>query len=889
MSTASKKNTILKIDRGALHEAQKKAREPGNRGLSGGLAGGLIVFTVILAAGVLLYVFRDLDEPSQNVALLTASGMDVISPTPATDGTLAGVSSPHAEQVTSTESVLERTGNAFSSSQKSVIATDTLPEEERQARIDHLAPEWIQPSTRKVYMKIGRLDGHPENAMVPFDGEFGKETVSGTVVQIYADRVHEEFPQRLLPGQSVVLHLPELEAENLMFRAVSVRRDDPGVMPDSAADEPMLRILCNGNAIWGRRLGRQGFTINALIPMSYLEAYKNTVTLQNTGKVAVVFDALWIESAHELSQPVEFFIRDWERIPNAYKRQFEWVQERENKQLPHVPSMLYQLLDYPAKTFEEGLRGKTGLSDSCEGIWQYRNFFVIFHEQEKVALSFLERALGWYFHGGSALTIEHVTGPGRFFCPYTKRLYPSAFALWSFSRVFEGEARRLPLNVLAGGGDAWPLELVYWMATENQPGEASIIIARSRHGCIPGGKVRVVCALPWQGATVAHIYNGVFPDVVNLDKPTYRGEFSADGKRLDDPDGVYDRNRVDKIEHIQLAPNGPGGLLDVEWDIQDCLYVRLKERGVPEMARPAANQAVSSKALNEPVTVRVVGGVSELRESSLLRRKQLPVYLGVLQELCANYRVKIGDATRGTIEGQVYVVPEDAQSLFCKIDYTEGRPQTAEGAVLSLYTFHEAIKSKTLSFWVFPHTKKTSGTVMLHMGLGVWKGRATLKPGRWQRVELQFADIANEPERYLVLLGPQDYDKPGREDTITFEFNGISLLDPAGSGSRYMDVRPLADGKLAIVVLGLPGKEGDARHSFSKAVAVKTITNTNGREAGSAFKWSYRKASQMLVLSRFQFPESAEESVFNYLNATEKELCRQKGLTPIVMIADIRL
>ena len=95
---------------------------------------------------------------------------------------------------------------------------------------------------------------------------------------------------------------------------------------------------------------------------------------------------------------------------------------------------------------------------------------------------------------------------------------------------------------------------------------------------------------------------------------------------------MYDRNRVDKIEHIQLAPNGPGGLLDVEWDIQDCLYVRLKERGVPEMARPAANQAVSSKALNEPVTVRVVGGVSELRESSLLRRKQLPVYLGVLQE-----------------------------------------------------------------------------------------------------------------------------------------------------------------------------------------------------------------------------------------------------------------
>jgi len=704
-------------------------------------------------------------------------------------------------------------------------------------------------------------------------------------VRVEAAKVREAFPQRIMPEQSIVLHLPEMKAQDLLFRAVSVRSADPGSMFDPTKAVPSLRIQCNGQSIWGRRLDLQGFMINALIPASYLESYKNTITLQNDGKLPVVFDALWIESARETSEPVRFAIRDWERIPQDFQGDFGWNRAFEHERMPGIPSSREALLGYPMQRFEAALRRDEKGAQGCEGAWHYGNLFVRFNEQEKVALYFLEKAVGWYFHGGSALTLEKVTGPGGFFCAYTKRLYPSAYALWSVTRVFEGQARRLPVNVLAGGGDEQPLDLVYWMGAENKPGVASIIVAKSRFGRTPGGKVRVVCALPWHGATVATVNNGIFPESLKMDKPTYRGEFIGD-VRQDDPSGDYDRNRVDKVMNIQLAPNGQGGLLDVELDIQDCLYIRLVKQGVAPMERAAGNPSVVPKPLEKPVAIQVAGGVTETREGGLLRRRPLAVYPGVMQELCANYRVRTGKATPGVVQGQDYVVPETVQSLFCDIDYTGGTSRTAEGATLPLYGFHENIEGRTLSFWVYPHTKTAGRTVKLRMALGAWEGSATLKPGKWQRVELQFAALAGEPERHLVFLGPSSDDRPAREDVITFEFNGIALLDAAGSGGRYMDVRTLADGRLAIIVLGLPGREGDARHSFPKAVAVTTVTNAVAPDAASTFKWAYQSDSQTLDVTGLKFPETTDAAILPYLNFKEKQHCQQ-GLTPVVLIAEI--
>jgi hypothetical protein len=882
MSGVQRKRKTLKIDRNVLRDVRKKTHKSETRGI----AGFSVALAAFVALGVILYAFRDSYQPSQGVRRSVKPNPDYAYSAPVEASPVEDESSPLAEHKVSTETVRIESGNVSTSTKVPLKKAVTVSKEEPRALIDHLSPELIQPSTRKVYLKIGRLDGHPENCDTPFDGEFGKETLPGKVARVHADRIRDKFPQRIMPGQSVVLNLHEMKSEDLLFRAVSVRRDKPRTMFDPTKAVPSLRILCNGNVIWGRRLVRQGFMINALIPASYLEAYKNTITLQNDGRLDVVFDALWIESAREASETVRFSIRDWKQIPADYRGVFAWCRERETDQMRRIPSSRDMLLRYPMKKFEEAARREDKFDSRCEGLWHYRNPFVAFNQQEKVVLHFLEKAIGWYFQGGSALTIENMTGPGQFFCTHTKRLYPSAYALWSLSRVFEGEAKRLPVNVLGGGGDEKPLDIVYWMATENQPGVASIIVAKSRFGNSPG-KVRVVCALPWQGATVANVYNGVFPEVVNMDKPTTRAVFRG-GERQDDPDGPYDRNRVDKIKHIQLTPNGQGGLLDIELKMQDCLYIRLVKQGAADMEQPGVNQYVLTKPLEKPVAINIAGGVSESRESSLLRRKRLPVFPGAMQSLCANYRVRTGEATRGTIAGQEYVVPDAAQSLFCDIDYTGGTPRTAEGAALTLNPFHESINGKALSFWVFTHTKTASRTVRLRMALGSWEGRATLKPGKWQRVNLQFTDIAGVPDRHLVFIGPSDYDKPGRADVITFEFNGITLVDSTGSGGKYINARPMANGRLAIVVLGMPGKEGSVRHNFPKAVAVKSVSNVGGEASENTLKWEYRKESQTLDVTGLLFPTTADDSVRKYLNYKEKELCRQRGLMPVVIIADIK-
>jgi hypothetical protein len=874
MSRSGGNRKPLMIDRDALRDARLKAHKHERHGLTG----FLLLLALLAAVGAVLWTYHGGAKPlpPHSSAPLTASVQDPLPPPvdPAAAADPAEI--PSEPDLTVTTAVTTP-----------IVSTPSILSTHGQPRPthDHLSPNLLQPSTRKILFQIGRLDGHPENDASPFTGEFGKADVRGSVVRIDAENVREEFPQRIMPGQSIVLKLPEMEAQDLLFRSVSVRMDESGAMLDSNNDEPSLRIRCNGNTIWGRRLDRRGLVINALIPASYLESYKNTITLQNDGNLPVVFDALWLESACTASESVSFAIRDWERIPNDFKGEFGWNRERESEQIPGISLSMDMLLSYPMRRYKADLRQETGTVSRCEGLWRYSNQFVRFNEQEKVVLYFLESAVGWYFHGGSALILENVTGPGRFFCPYTKRLYPSAYALWSLSRVLEGQARRMPVNVLAGDGDEQPLDRVYWMGASNKPGVASIIVAKSRFGTMPGGKVRVVCALPWHGATVATVYNGVFPDVVKMGKPTYRGEYIGD-VRHDDPNGVYDRNRVDKRLNIQLAPNGQGGLLDAEWDIQDCLYIRLVQQGATGIESPGTNQAFALNTPQKPAIINVAGGISETRESGLLRRKWLPVYSGSMVELCANYRVRMDKATPGAVQGQDYVVPEDQQSVFCDIDYTGGAPRTAEGAALPLYRFGENIEGKTLSFWVYPHTQTTGKTVTLRMALGAWEGSATLKPGKWQRVELQFADLTGGYERHLVLLGPSDYERPGRSDKITFEFNGIALFDAVGSGGRYMDVRPLADGRQAVVLLGLPGQAGSARHSFPKAVSVNTVTEVGGTGSASTLQWAYKSDSQTLEITGLRFPESTDDSVRPYLNFKEKQHC-QKGLTPVVLIAEI--
>ncbi len=852
--SGGRKPKVVKIDRAALSDARRKRHKQDH----GGIGGFLVTLAIVAAAGgVFLYVQRDKPQAPAPVPVQQTESPEPVLEEVLQDDPVEDIAEP-AEPI-------------------------AIVEEDPQPRHDHLSPELLEPSTRRIILQAGRLNGYPEHVGSPASRDFGLITAPGTVVRVEPDRIREDFPQTILPGQSVVLHFREIEPQNLLFRAKTVRRDDPSAMFNPTQDQPALRILCNDNTIWDRNLSRQGFVIDALIPASYLESYRNTLTLQNVGNLPVVFDTLWIESAHAAREPVHFAIRDWHRIPDQYKGQFAWNRERESGQRIHrIPVNHDPFLRDPINRFETALRREEKIADPFEGLWFYRNSATGIHEQEQVAQLFLERAVGWFFHGGSMLAIENMTGPGQFFCQHTGRLYPSAYVLWLFSRLFEGETTRLPVNVLPPYGQEQPLRQIYWMATENQPGEASILIARSRFGRAPGGKVRIVGALPWRGTTTITTYNNVFPDFVNIGKPTNRAVF-RDGIREDDPDGAYDRNREENTFNRRIARNGEGGLLDIELDMQDSLYIRLVREGTKPMEPPAISEDEPPPTSGPPVTVVAGGDVTETRESGLLRQKRLLVFPHVMRPLTSNYRVRIDNATRGTVDGIEYVVPETPKSLFCEIDYTQGQPRTAEGALLALHTFRERLAGKTISFWVYPHAQTPDRSVMLRMALGSWQGRVRLQPRQWQRVKLQIADA--EPGRQLLLMGPPDYDSRDREDTITFEFNGIKLLDPRGTAGHYMDARLLPDGRLAIVILGEPGKEGSARQVFTKPVGVKNVTVVG--DAETDIKWTYTAESQILEVSGLRFPETADTAVLTHLNRQEREMCRQSELVPIVLITEI--
>jgi hypothetical protein len=848
MSGPRRRPKALKIDRDVLRDARIK-RHKHDRGGIGGL---LITLAIAAAVGILVYVHRDQPPPPQPVQKQIASALV----------------EPVSDVVVQDESVEDIVETA------EPIATFDEP---TQPRHDHLSPELLEPSTRRIILQAGRLDGHPEHTAAPFAGEFGRDNAPGTIVRVEAERIREDFPQRILAGQSIVLHVPEMEAQDLLFRLMTVREVLPAA--DSVYRDALaaLRILCNGEAIWDRTLGTQGILLTALIPQAYLEPYRNTITLQNIGPRDVVFDALWIESAGAAAESVQLRFKDWRAIPDDYKGFFAWNRQRE--QGPAEEEHLF--LPDPVQIVETGIRRAERLSASVQVGWRYQNTIFDFKSQERVVQNFLSRAVAWYFHGGSAIWLSNITGPGRFFCAHTGRLYPSSHALWLLSRLFEGEARRLPLNVLGNGQSGQPLDQVYWLATGNKPGVASIIITRDKYGSIPGGQVRVVCALPWKGTTAVSVSKGVFPEFVNMVKPTYRGVFVGEN-RQDDPDGQYDRNREDKTFNRRLATNGQGGLLDIELDIEDSLYIRLVKEGAdPSIAGPGSDHVTSPTAT--PAATLAAGSVAGNRESGLLRQKSLAVFPGVMHPLSANYRVRIGKATRGTVQGLDYVAPEAAQSIFCEIDYTKGQSRTADGALLELYTLREQVAGKSLSFWVYPHTRPSGKRVLLRMSLGTWHGRVTLEPGKWQRVELQFTRA--EPDPYLLILGPPHEEILGKEDVITFEFNGIKLLDPRGTAARHMDARLLPDGRFAIVVLGEPGKEGRARQVFQKPVGLNAVTSAGAPD--TAIQWAYSPETQILEIPQLRFPATADTTVLTYLNRQERELCRQSGLVPVVLILEI--
>lgn len=856
----------MRIDRDAFQQVRRKTYE--TRSYAGIKL--FVLFCIFAAIGGLVYNLRDKHIGTNPQPLSRTVQQDSAIDTPVVEPTIA-------------EEPLVVEGKPV------VVPQSVVPVLE--PRVDHLSAAWISPASRRVLWQIGHLDGYPEDAEGPYSGEFGTEEASGKVVRIAADRLQEDFPQRIPPGQSIVIRFPEVIKEDLVFRGLSV----PKKAPDESSlfsqlfnteNHFSLCVLCNGKTIWKRNFDRQTAMVHALIPAAYLEDYQNTLTLQNTGEKTLVFDTLWVESVKPLQTKVSFHICDWERIPDRYQGTFGWSRMPDDTPLPQtIPSINKNLIQYATHALTKGAKQEKKLSNHHKGRWQYWNEFAALHYQEKVALSFLANTIGWYYNGGTSLTLQNVTGPGRFFCGHTGMLYPSAHALWLVSKLFEGKKpRSLPINVVPAATEERPLDQVYWFATENQSGIASILITRSRSGYISGKKVRITCALPWKGTTKLDVYNGVFPDFVKMAKPTYRGVFLGN-ERIDDPNGVYDRNREHETRIMRIEPNGNnGGLLDIELDIEDCLLIRLQKEGAQKIPLPELPEATEPSSELPPMLL--VGNVTDEREDNLVRVDRVSLHGSMLQSLCANYSIRIDTATKGSVSDQSYVVPQTTNSFYCDIDYTQTPQTTAEGAVLRLNICKKSAEQKTFSFWVYPHSVVQKEPVELRMQLGHWQGRTALKPQQWQRVELSFEKLAGEFGQKLVLLGPRPHQR--HTEKLTFEFNGFALLDTREKTQRYMTARQVSPKKIAFVVLGQPGTSGQMRQSFLKPVAIQTVRQAAQAEP-EKIQWDYNEHAQVLEINGLKFSETLDASVMSYLTPKEKELCSQSGLVPLVLIAETQI
>ncbi|OGV67513.1 MAG: hypothetical protein A3K18_02755 [Lentisphaerae bacterium RIFOXYA12_64_32] len=116
------------------------------------------------------------------------------------------------------------------------------------------------------------------------------------------------FPQRLEPGQAVVVHLDGAARQDLLVRwhgfaddGTGRRGDTPGVpgvrLPGA------LRVEGNGRVLWHRCVRSAPTRGAAWFPAAYSEPGETTVAVTNTGSVPFVFDAFWIEAGTESGAP----------------------------------------------------------------------------------------------------------------------------------------------------------------------------------------------------------------------------------------------------------------------------------------------------------------------------------------------------------------------------------------------------------------------------------------------------------------------------------------------------------------------------------------------------------------------------------------------------------
>jgi len=521
------------------------------------------------------------------------------------------------------------------------------------------------------------------------------------------------------------------------------------------------------------------------------------------------------------------------------------------------------------------------------GRWHYRNPFPGLCHQEKVALLFLECAVGWFADGGQGLVLHNMTGVQGFFCPRTKRPYPAVYALREYVRLFEGTPKRRVVNVLPVRDNLPALRRVSWVATDNATGCVTVLIAGSFHDAIPS-RVRVVCPLPWNGDTLLLVRENFFPKSLEMVSPPSRllpGE--TDPAPGADADGdvsatVYDRYVRLRKQKLEVPDDGAqGGVVELTFSFDGFLLLRFVQLGTKvTLAKRKVDQG--------PVDVLLSPLEAHVTDDRAPRAGTLAPLRGVddvLLRMSGNYQVKTVKATPGLIGKAKHLIPMDEESFVMEVGYPSGSsPQTAEGVALNLDYFDTATAGKpdAISFWVMARPDKDVKLVKLGLMLGRQITVIALATNKWQRVEVGGLQT-DADTRYLQFFASTSLPEYAQGKSTTFEFNGFRLLDRDNECEVVSCA--VSEDKLVAVLRGVPGESFSFRQHFDESVAVAEVS-VPGADVKAG--WQYEPWSQTLRVNIPKLPVRSPPGVQAYLQGASSGLSRRSGTVLVALVAELQ-
>ncbi|MCF7854196.1 MAG: hypothetical protein K9N51_05305 [Candidatus Pacebacteria bacterium] len=777
------------------------------------------------------------------------------------------------------------------------VSEGSVQAAEKRSPVDHLEEPLLDPASRTVVFHVGSLDARPANAVSSLQQhEYQVLVHDAPVVSVPASEIATQFPQTIAGGQRIVMHLPALPAEPLLFRMVTTPLTAAwgGSLP-SASVRPRLRVLFNGRRIWHRSLAPSGHVVRALVPAGYVEGYDNTLSVINEGESPIVTDALWLELAGDVpARELLFGVVDHHTLPDYAKRVVARWPERAVPEccMTGVSSLAH--LSVPVSRYREALTRSVPTRLKGTLLWHYRTIKLDFGRQEEVALGLAEFTAGWFFHGGTGLAVSDTVGTARLFCARTGRPYPASVMLRTLAQLFSnGRARELPLNVLPAERHADALGPVYWVATQPSPDTAAIFVSGTRFG---GGDhlVRLMLRVPWSGETMIEETTGIFPEHFQVRKPVSRGTFK-EGVRSDSATDDYDAYRKTSKTHCSLDPDGKNGaLFTTVVPLRGVALIRLRRESP---AWPAAcvvgkRPGGGRKKVGDDINDIKLARVARARACGVLPRVTLAPAPGLLVSQSAEYEAWVDDATPGTVGDISHVVPHSSDSLFFKVAYRDPPLSAVEGVVLNLRAFNRPLANRRLSFWIRPHVDgETYERVRLGLQVAESVTHVILRSDQWQRVTWQLPASGLRGMPFLVFFtrcGDPMFQAGGE---MTYELNGMSLEDVGNGTDRYVrQQRFSAQKKMGVVLLGRPGDEVIYGTAFNFAGVVHDVEAMWPADAGRC-EWTYSAPSQRLHVRGLHFPRSfsssAAEQAKRYLAAEELASCRERGLTPVVLLVHL--